>query len=98
MGTAVKYVREYVDVNVDFCKEGLMLPRSMVWEDGRRYEIDFVRDVRYAPAMKTGGYGERYTVMIGGHERYLFFERPTDSDDASMVGRWFVEAPVLQNG
>ena len=93
MGDAVKYVREYVDVNVDFCKEGLMLPRSMVWEDGRRYEIDFVRDVRYAPAQKTGGYGERYTVMIGGHERYLFFE-PAENGEKRQTGKWFVERKV----
>ena len=93
MGGAVKYVREYVDVNVDFCKEGLMLPRSMVWEDGRRYEIDFVRDVRYAPAQKVGGYGERYTVMIGGHERYLFFEMQENGE--KRTGKWFVERKVV---
>jgi len=57
-----------------------------------------VKAIVPSPALKAGGQGDRYTVMLENQERYLFFERPTDSDDASMVGRWFVEAPVLQNG
>ena len=88
----------YVAVNADFTENGTMLPRKITWEDGTKYEIDRITDIRQAAAMKAGGQGDRYTVMLENQERYLFFERPTDSDDASMVGRWFVEAPVLQNG
>ncbi len=88
----------YVAVKADFTENGTMLPREITWEDGTKYEIDRITDIRQAAAMKAGGQGDRYTVMLENQERYLFFERPTDSDDASMVGRWFVEAPVLQNG
>ena len=34
------YRKKYVDVEVAFRSDGLMLPRALVWDDGRRYEID----------------------------------------------------------
>ena len=67
-----------------------MLPRIIVWEDGTRYEIDRVTDIRQAAAMKAGGQGDRYTVKIRGHESYLFFERSA-SLTGNNIGRWFVE-------
>ena len=88
---APQYIREYVEVMVDFAPDGAMLPRALVWDDGRRYEIDRVRAVQSAPALKAGGAGDRYTVMICGRERYLFFEHSVNPDD-KRLGRWFVEA------
>jgi hypothetical protein len=40
--------------------------------------------------MKAGGQGDRYTVMINGHQSYLFFERNA-SLTGNNIGRWFVE-------
>ena len=94
---ASKSLKVYVPVDVEFRSDGTMLPRIITWEDGTKYEIDRVKDIRQAAAMRAGGQGDRYTVILDNQERYLFFERPTDSDDVSMVGRWFVEAPILQN-
>ena len=54
----------YVAVRADFRDDGVMLPREITWEDGRRYEIDRVTDIRQAPSLKAGGQGDRYTVMI----------------------------------
>jgi hypothetical protein len=84
------YTKKYVEVEVDFRSDGLMLPRALIWDDGRRYGIDRVRAVQSAPALKAGGSGDRYTVMICGQERYLFFEHSCDLDDPCL-GRWFVE-------
>lgn len=84
------YIRQYVNVRVDFDDEGTMFPRSIVWTDGREYPIDRVKDIRSAPAQKAGGQGDRYTVMIRGRERYLFFEHNPDPCDARL-GKWFVE-------
>jgi hypothetical protein len=67
-----------------------MLPREIIWEDGRRYEIDRVTDIRQAPSLKAGGQGDRYTVMIKGHQSYLFFERSADIT-GNNIGRWYVE-------
>ena len=32
-----------------------MLPREIIWEDGQKYEIDRVIDIRPAYAAKAGG-------------------------------------------
>lgn len=80
----------YVAVNADFRDDGIMLPRMITWEDGRQYAIDRVTDIRQAAAMKAGGQGDRYTIMIGGHQSYLFFERST-AIAGNNIGRWFVE-------
>ncbi len=91
------YVREYVEVNVDFSPDGAMIPRVLIWEDGHHYLIDRIKAVQAAPALKAGGQGDRYTVMIQGQERYLFFEHNADYGH-ERVGKWFVEkklpAPV----
>ena len=93
----MKYRKQYIDVDVAMSASGQMLPRVIHWTDGRVYEVTQVKAVTPAPALEAGGQGDRYTVVLDRKERYLFFERPTDADDAAMVGRWFVEAPVMQN-
>ena len=93
MSTVPRYIREYVDVNVDFDKDGHMLPKTLIWEDGHRYEIDKIRAIQPAPALKAGGQGDRYTIVIEGHERYLFFEHNADYGDEK-VGKWFVERKI----
>ena len=80
----------YVAVKVEFNEIGIMLPREITWEDGTRYEIDRVVDIRQAAAMKAGGQGDRYTVRINGQQSYLFFERSTNQT-GNQLGRWFVE-------
>ena len=89
MNTA-RSAKVYVEVDVRFQKDGGMRPIALVWEDGHRYEIDRLLDVRPSFAAKVGGQGDRYTVKVGRHERQLFFEHSADSYDKN-VGRWFVE-------
>ena len=84
------YKKQFIDVRVDFSAEGAMSPRSIIWTDGREYPVDRVKDVRPAPALKAGGMGDRYTIDIGGHERYLFFEHNPEPFQA-LIGKWFVE-------
>lgn len=74
--------RAYIKVIVEYDADGGIRPLSVEWEDGRRFEVDRLLDVRRAAATKAGGQGMRYTVRICGRETYLF------EDD----GRWFVEA------
>lgn len=72
----------YVPVNLDVDAEGNIRPRLIRWIDGRVYEIDRLKHKCRAASTKVGGCGIRYTVMIGGHESFLFNE-----DE-----KWFVEA------
>lgn len=71
----------YVDVLAAFSRDGKLRPLVLKWEDGRRYSIDRVIDVRRAASLKAGGIGIRYTCMVQGKQTYLFFEED----------RWFVE-------
>ena len=74
--------RAYVKVVVEYDAEGSIRPLSVEWEDGRRFDVGRLIDVRRAAATKAGGQGMRYTVRIKGRETYLFEDE----------GRWFVEA------
>ena len=75
----------YVDVNVDHMADGSILPRSIVWEDGRRYTVDRIIDIRPAASLKAGGCGLRYTVQVGKKEAFLYLEEDHGVD------RWFME-------
>ena len=74
--------RVYVNVIARHDEQGKVRPLEVEWEDGRRFGVDKLLDVRRAAALKAGGQGVRYTVRILGRETYLFEDE----------GRWFVEA------
>ena len=79
-------MKRYVSVVARHDESGQVLPCLIEWDDGRRFEIDEVRDVRRAASLKTGGDGMRYTIRIGSAITYLFYEDP----------RWFVEEKVAE--
>ena len=85
-----KNAKVYVNVLAEFAPDGQMLPRRLTWEDGEKYKIDKIINICQAAAMKSGGQGDRYTVMIQGQQSYLFFER-TGNIGGNNIGRWFVE-------
>lgn len=89
----VPSIKVYVQVKADFRADGIMIPTSLVWEDGMHYEIDKVTDIRQAAAMKAGGQGDRYTIWVNGKPTYLFFERST-AITGNVIGRWFVERRI----
>lgn len=64
--------KRYVEVVARHTAEGSVVPIEIVWEDGRRFEIDRVAECRRAASMRVGGHGVRYTVWIGGRERFLW--------------------------
>lgn len=55
-------IKVYVDVIARFNSEGVLIPLSLTWEDGEKFDIDRVTDIRQAAAMKAGGQGDRYTI------------------------------------
>jgi len=84
------YTRTYVNVTSVFDRMGFMTPREVIWEDGRIFPIDSVKDFRPASAIADDLHGDCYTVLIKGKEKYLFFER-ADVRQPCRFGRWFVE-------
>lgn len=75
-------IKKYVPVLVHFDQEGKMTPVMIEYDEGRKFEIDKIIDVRRAACQSVGGVGDRYTVRIQGRDSYLWFEK----------GRWFVAA------
>ena len=71
----------YVAVTVEYTREGLIRPFSFVWENGSRYIIDKIIDIRRAASLKAGGAGLRYTCIVQGKQTFLFLEED----------RWFME-------
>ena len=72
----------YVQTAAEFSADGQLKPLWIIWEDGRKFEIDRVLRVERAASRKAGGIGLRYTVMFGGHVHHLYYEENY---------RWFVE-------
>lgn len=76
--------KEYVSILAQIHIDGSIQPLGILLEDGRKYEIDEVKDRCRAASLKAGGCGIRYTIRIGARDTYLF-----DED-----GRWFVEKRI----
>ena len=76
-------MKKYVEVTAHHNAQGFVRPLILWWDDGRKYEIDRVLDVRRAASLKAGGIGIRYNCRILGKERYLYL----DED------KWYVNVP-----
>lgn len=77
-----KRIKQYVSVITEFKSDGEILPKEVIWDDGTKYEIDKILDIRPCASLKVGGAGIRYKCRIQNIETYLFLEET----------RWFVEA------
>jgi hypothetical protein len=84
--------RIYVKANIAFDKTGYMHPTAIIWEDGRIFPIETVRDFRPGSA-EGDDLGDCYTVVIQGEEKHLFFEK-TGNLFTARTGRWYVEKPL----
>jgi len=74
-------IKQYISVTATFDADGNIIPLYINWDDGRRFEIDRITDVRYAASLKAGGAGIRYTCRIKSQDKYLYLEE----------NRWFIE-------
>lgn len=80
------YQKVHVEVEVNFPKEGGMRPLWIKWEDGRRFPVERVKFIERASARTGSVLPVRYTLIVAGREKRLYFE-PEDM-------RWFVETPI----
>lgn len=74
-----------VETVVRFGREGGLRPLWIIWEDGRKYEVDRVKRVERAPSEAGSVLPVRYTCIVEGKEKRLFFEPDRMA--------WFVESP-----
>ena len=91
MNGEITYIKNYapetlnlkicVCVKAYFNKEGIIIPETVLWDDGRQFKIDRITDRRPASSLKSGGTGIRYTCMIGNNQTYLYLDG----------NKWFVD-------
>ncbi|MBE6759132.1 MAG: hypothetical protein E7554_03475 [Ruminococcaceae bacterium] len=74
-------MKTYVNVYAVFDTLGQIMPRAIIWEDGRKFPIDRILHIDRRASLRSGGAGLRYHVVIAGHQRYLYLEET----------KWFVE-------
>ena len=79
---AGRKVRHYVAVIALHGIDGEVRPLSIVWDDGKRFDVEVVARPRRQRTI-TSGYALRHDVLVQGKRRTLW------RDD---VG-WFVEVP-----
>ncbi len=75
-------IKKYVDVSAVFTSSGQLMPKRIMTDDGMKYTIDRITEIRRAASTRAGGSGIRYTCSISGRQCYLFYEENF---------RWFVE-------
>ena len=73
-------MKQYVEVFARFDTDGRIIPLAVKIGD-EKFEVDRVRDIRPAAALKSGGAGIRYTCSVEGRLTYLFLEET----------KWFLE-------
>ena len=73
--------KAYVEVIADFSSDGRMKPLRLIWEDGRKYDIDQILRVDRCASLKAGGAVIRYVCRILGQRVDLYYEEN---------GFWFV--------
>ena len=74
-------MRKDITVVAKMKSNGDVEPLSIIWEDGKTFNIDKILDKRKRASTKGGGKGLRYTVRTQDKERFLFLDEYT----------WFVE-------
>lgn len=79
----MRLYKVYVEVIVKFLLDGGMRPLEIVWTDGQRFTVDRVKYIDNVPSKVGALSSRRFTVIIHGREKYLYFEE--------MKERWFVE-------
>jgi len=75
----------YVKVNAFIDTEGNVYPISFTWEDGYKYEIDKISEIRPAASLKAGGTGIRYSIKVHNKQTYIWLE------ETNGACRWFLE-------
>lgn len=79
----------YVGISCIVDTDGNVLPLRVKWKDGRIWEIERVLHTCRSPDDAFDGV--RYTVLIGGAEKYLYRSRDRNRE------RWYVNAPTGQD-
>ena len=82
--------RIYVGVTTSIDSTGTIIPKEIVWNDGRVFEIEQVISSCPASRVRKGMPGDCFIIRVRGKEKPLFFEK-VDERFPGRYFRWFVE-------
>ncbi len=83
----MQYKKVYVGMVLFTDTDGISKPVELEWANGARFSISKVLDKRFAPPQHVGSSPTmRYTVLIQGREKVLYFEK--------FSNKWFVEKKI----
>lgn len=69
-----KFMRKDISVVAIMNSSGQIVPLSIIWNDGRKFDVDRVLEIKKAASTKGGGMGLRYTCKILGKEKFLWLD------------------------
>ena len=84
----------YVQVNVIFREDGVMLPSEIIWANGVSFKINRITGIQYGYIYRPDCVGAKYTIEIHGEKKFLYFEQ-NPSPMKNPLGRWFVEKKAI---
>lgn len=77
-----RFVKHYISVLVLQQTGGMSVPITILWDDGRSFDMQVLRRGGHRPCEKTPGFAVLYVVSIKGKTRKLWHDEQG----------WFVEA------
>ena len=82
----MRYEKVFISVIVKFLFEGGMRPTEIIWTDGSRFSVERIKFIEKKPCRTGGVIPLRYTVIIEGLEKYLYYLSENE--------RWFIEKRI----
>ena len=67
-------MRKDIDIIAKMSINGVITPLVLIWDNGIKYQIEKVLDIRKKASLKGGGMGIRYTCQIKNQERYIWLD------------------------
>ena len=67
-------MKRFVTVNASFQADGSMFPVKIIWDNGAEYPISNGIGVKFYPTVKSVKGGVKFTCVILGKIRELYFE------------------------
>ncbi len=67
-------MKKYVDVDAFCTRGGQILPKTVHWDNGVSFQIEFIPNVEPFHDPYDGKEGLKYTCLIGGKNAHLYLE------------------------
>ena len=88
-------MKRFVTVNASFQADGSMFPVKIIWDNGAEYPISNVIGVKFYPTVKSVKGGVKFTCVILGKIREVYFEIKSSRLPGSKF--YFLALPIARS-